>query len=448
MTGKKSFFTVLILVIMLAFSLQGKPAEMSGNSCQDLLTQAMQTLETSCSTVGRNKVCYGNSLVKADARGAAQPKFDAVGDIAAIKDIERIVTSPLAPDRATWGLALLKLQVNLPDSLPGQNVTFIVFGDSSIQNTSGDMKAFYFTSGLGSPACTEAPQDGIVVKSPNHTEVTFNANGVQVTIASTVVLRAQPDQQMQVELVEGHARVTADGISQILKPGEFVSIPLGGSNGLTAVGAPSAPTLIQPEPALTSVLDTATHVEGPTVTLPVNVSIDGCVTDVQGNHITINDYTIDAGNNPTLKSAKVGQCGIHVEGHVKTNAGNAETFELVKAGPQNNGGGNGNGNNGNGNGNGGGNGSNGGGNGNGNNGNGNGNGGGNGSNGGGNGNGNNGNGNGNGGGNGSNGGSNGGGNGNGNNGNGNGNGGGNGSNGGGNGNGNNGNGNGNGGGKK
>ena len=28
----------------------------------------------------------------------------------------------------------MKLQANLPDSLPGQNVTFLMFGDVQIQN--------------------------------------------------------------------------------------------------------------------------------------------------------------------------------------------------------------------------------------------------------------------------------------------------------------------------
>jgi hypothetical protein len=48
------------------------------------------------------------------------------------------------------------------------------------------MKAFYFSSGLGELRCQEVPHDGILVRSPNHTQVTFKANGVDIAIASTI----------------------------------------------------------------------------------------------------------------------------------------------------------------------------------------------------------------------------------------------------------------------
>jgi hypothetical protein len=34
----------------------------------------------------------------------------------------------------TWGVSLMRLQANLPDSLPGQNATFLLFGDVQIEN--------------------------------------------------------------------------------------------------------------------------------------------------------------------------------------------------------------------------------------------------------------------------------------------------------------------------
>src|SRR5205823_6231693 len=139
----------------------------------------------------------------------------------------------------TWGLSLLKLQANLPDSLPGQNITFLVYGDTSIENTSGNMRAFYFTTGLSNLNCKEAPPDGILVRSPQHTEVTFTANGVDITIASTILLTAERNKAMSVSLIEGRARISTSTGVQTLSPGETTTIPLGGANGLTPVGAPS-----------------------------------------------------------------------------------------------------------------------------------------------------------------------------------------------------------------
>ena len=291
-----------------------------------------------------------------------------------------------------------------------------------------------------------------MVRSPQHTEVTFTANGVKITIASTIVLRAERHKSMSVELVEGNARLTTSAGSQTLKPGQVATVPLGGTNGLTATDAPSIPAAAASDAALEPVLVTTDKLDDPDA--PVNIAIDGCISAVKGNTVTVNEYQVNVGNDSTLKNAKVGDC-VHVEGTQKVDKDNKPTLDVVKAQSrgragssaggasshqgQDNGGGNGNndnsngGGNGNSNGNGGmattvtangnsngnsngnGNGGNGGGGGNGNsNGNGNGNGNGN-SNG--NGNGNNGNGNGGGGGNGN---SNG--NGNGNNGNGNGNG--------------------------
>ncbi len=308
------------------------------NTCQEILTRAMQTLDSTCNGVGRNKACYGNNLVKAEPNGSASLKFDTTGDVASIRDIRTISTSPLNTDQGTWGLSLLKLQANLPDSLPGQNVTFVVFGDTSIENTSGDMKAFYFSSGLGTPSCKEAPRDAIVVKSPHHAEVTFNANGVQITIASTIVMRAQRGQDMSVTLVEGHARVTAAGVSQVLQPGQSVTVPLGGDNGMTASGAPSTPTAAEEDTNLTPVLDTATQVEDPvTDDTEANVTIIGCVTAVHGNFITINDIDINIGSDQTLKALRqsspddlMDQC-FTIQGQWKTNNGKGNEFVLVKA---------------------------------------------------------------------------------------------------------------------
>ncbi len=279
-------------------------------SCQEILNRALETLHNTCDQIGRNKACYGNDNIRAELKNAVQ--FSHMGDNVPIQAIKTLTTSPLDVANGTWGLSLLKLQVNLPDTMPGQNVTFLVYGNTSVENTSGDMQSFYFSSGLGSPSCKEAPQDAIVVRSPNHAEVTFNANGVQITIASTIVLRATRHQAMSVELVEGHARVSADGGSQVLKPGQMVSVPMGGSDGLQPAGAPSSPVAAPDEPPLATVLNSMPSVAA--VDIPINLSLEGCITRVEGDHVVImgHNIKIDA-NNPLLSNAKAGDC-LHIDG--------------------------------------------------------------------------------------------------------------------------------------
>jgi len=142
----------------------------------------------------------------------------------------------------TWGLSLLKLQANLPNTMPGQNITFVVYGDTSVQNISGDMQVFYFSSGLGEPTCTEMPPNGIGVQSPDHMKVAFTANGVKIEIASTIYMQAVPNKSMDIILIEGQAKITTAMGTQILQPGQSLSIPLGGTTGLVPMGAPSVPT--------------------------------------------------------------------------------------------------------------------------------------------------------------------------------------------------------------
>ena len=242
----KKYFALRAIPPLLAAIIFGvatpAAAALDSAMCQSVVTQALQVIQDKCSNISRNSACYGNNQIQASfADSDAPPTFQTLGDVVALKQITGLVTSPYDETDSTWGLALLKVQANLPDTMPGQNVTFLVYGDTTVQNTSGDMRVFYFSSGLGSPACTEVPESGIVVQSPNHIQVNFNANGVNIQIASTILLQAVPDKTLEVTLIEGHATVSTSGGSQNLLPGQKVSVPIGGANGLTAQGAPARP---------------------------------------------------------------------------------------------------------------------------------------------------------------------------------------------------------------
>ena len=55
----------------------------------------------------------------------------------------------------------------------------------------GPMQRFYFTTGLGEPACHEAP-DALLIQSPDGAPVTLAVNDLPLTIGSTVALYTQP----------------------------------------------------------------------------------------------------------------------------------------------------------------------------------------------------------------------------------------------------------------
>ncbi len=241
---------ICILVTILAFvtasgirtyrvnAQSSDPAQM----CTILLQSASQVTQDHCTNTDRNEACYGYNAVTASYQSnidAAAFPFLNVGDIIPIGILQTIQTHPLNITDKTWGIALLKLQVDLPDTNPGQNVTFLLIGDSRINNTSGNMHVFYFSTGLGQPSCNNAPDSGLMVRVPHGLKVSFQANGVQVSLASTAILRAVPYQQMTVTLIEGHGQIAAHGVTRLLPAGSQISIPLGGSNGLQSVGPPS-----------------------------------------------------------------------------------------------------------------------------------------------------------------------------------------------------------------
>jgi hypothetical protein len=145
------------------------------------------------------------------------------------------------------------------------------------------------------------------------------------------VLRAERNKSMSVELVEGHAQLTTAAGSQTLQPGEVSTVALGGTNGLTATDAPSVPATAQSNAALAPLFVTAGQVADPHA--PVNIAIDGCITDVRGNSVTVNDYQINVGSDKTLKDAKVGDC-VHIDGTLKTDTSKKITLNVVKSQPR------------------------------------------------------------------------------------------------------------------
>src|SRR5690606_38511018 len=88
-----------------------------------------------CAATDRNQACYGYVQLQDTPRdGVEEFTFEQTGDLVNVADVETLRLSSLDEDSNTWGIALMKLQANLPASLPGQNVTFVLFGNVEIQN--------------------------------------------------------------------------------------------------------------------------------------------------------------------------------------------------------------------------------------------------------------------------------------------------------------------------
>lgn len=253
----KRRWTVITLVLMI-LCLMSTAVLAQDDACPEIVEAALDVAHEQCSGTGRNQICYGNVNLDATPRSDVEDfSFSTPGDVVAVTAIESLTLSSKVEEEGEWGVAVMQLQANLPDTLPGQNILFLLFGSVEIANgveseTESDaettdaplnpMQAFFFRSGIGDAPCAGAPDSGILVQTPDGAaQIQFTVNEVKITLGSTAFLQAQPDGEMTASVVEGEATVEAGGVSVTVPEGSLVRVPLD-DQGL-ASGPPS-----QPEP--------------------------------------------------------------------------------------------------------------------------------------------------------------------------------------------------------
>lgn len=207
-------------------------------TCPVMVEAAIEAAGEACDGLGRNEACYGNISVTATGLTAVLADFDAPGDLTALVDLTSLHTAPFNEDAGTWGIALLAVQADLPDTLPGQNVTFILMGDATLTadttrppDFEAPMQAFRLYTSFGQPQCLELPPDGLVVQAPRDTTVNFLVNGVEVSIGSTAFLTLVEDEALEVSTLAGTVGVRAQGESVTVEPGNWSKIPVDASPG-------------------------------------------------------------------------------------------------------------------------------------------------------------------------------------------------------------------------
>ena len=247
---KRSLIFAYLLLIVVACSNNPATQELppsttsaESNRCETIIATALASLNTVCDEVGRNRACYVNDRIVSTLRDVPADSFDAPGDVINIDALETMTLSSYDSTTADWGFAVLEMQANLPDTLPGQNVTFLIFGGTEFtpQGTVDGLQAFYVRTGIGSvEACNEAPDDGILIQTPEtDIAVNFSLNGVEFELGSTAFIQAEPDAEMTINLIEGQAVVSAEGQSQIVPAGNRTRVSLDASG--IADSAPTAP---------------------------------------------------------------------------------------------------------------------------------------------------------------------------------------------------------------
>jgi len=125
---------ISIAVFMLLICLV--PAALAQTTdCPAIVQQAFQAVETACTNTSRNQACFGNLALTATPReGVSNFTFEKVGDITDAANIQSLQLTGMNLDEGHWGVVMMKLQANIPDVLPGQNATVLLFGDVEVGN--------------------------------------------------------------------------------------------------------------------------------------------------------------------------------------------------------------------------------------------------------------------------------------------------------------------------
>jgi len=131
-------------------------------ACPALVEQALFQLGSNCAGMGRNTACYGYNLVDATfSQTVAEDFFSTPADRAELASLQTIQTSPLDLALEQWGIAVMNVQANVPDTLPGQAVTFLLLGDTEVEN------AVEPSASSGGPATAIIQEDADLRDAPN-----------------------------------------------------------------------------------------------------------------------------------------------------------------------------------------------------------------------------------------------------------------------------------------
>lgn len=264
-----------------------------GGICPALVDQALQALEQNCNGLGRNAACYGYDRVAATFNQPVEPEFfSQPADRADLVTLQTITTAALDIDNNQWGVALMNAQANLPGSLPGQSVTFLLLGDATVVNAVAEADAQLPVQPVTALTTTDTPlrtlaaaNANLVLTIPSGQTVQADALSVDSTWVRVVLTGATPDEARGGWVLRD--QLTGDGIDILPVITEETRTPMQAFVFRTGLGGPvcqEAPnSLVIQGPTNTQValnVNGADIVVGSTVQL---TSVNGAPSDILEN---------------------------------------------------------------------------------------------------------------------------------------------------------------------
>lgn len=216
MWKRASIFSGLLFVL----SIMSVVAQVS--SCPQLVNEALEVVGDNCVNLARNTACYGYNQVEATfAEDVPLDYFVAPSDRASLTDLSTLRTYPMSSSEARWGVAVMNVQANLPNTVPGQGVIMMLIGDAEMRND-------------------VAPAEANMIADPLSTVTLVDTNLHAAPSATSDVINALPANQ--IVLIDGFnvtrewLRVVNDGVigwvarDQIARLASMDTLPIIGAS--------------------------------------------------------------------------------------------------------------------------------------------------------------------------------------------------------------------------
>lgn len=200
----------IVLIFVLFVLLSAGVLSAVAQACSLPAAQALAQVGTACGGLGDNSACYGhNGVVASFAQPAA---FAAPGDIAPLPPLQSLMTRPYNAATGEWGIAVLRLDANLPGLLPGQSATLLLIGDVQVNAGGGSgapMQAFNVRVGIGQAQCQGVPPSSITINGPQRGNLELTVNGAAMRLGSNVTIRQSQTGRLRFMVTAG--RLTING---------------------------------------------------------------------------------------------------------------------------------------------------------------------------------------------------------------------------------------------
>lgn len=173
-------FAIIVVLLLTSFTVQHTTH--AQNSCEAVVEEALEFVGNNCASLGRNRVCYGFRNIQATFfEDFSEAFFSQPSDRTDVVALRSITTRPLDVETNEWGIAVMKLQADIPNTLPGQSTTFLLLGNTQIEDATegtapaaGDTLTTVLTRGITLRKAPSASAGG-VGNFPGGTEVILDA---------------------------------------------------------------------------------------------------------------------------------------------------------------------------------------------------------------------------------------------------------------------------------